>query len=528
VVLVCPRTELGFALAKLCGSGNFHPSDRNGLVQDMELVLLSSRAHATYSESNALLRGSQPSTQQPAATFEADSITALVPLLSERLALLSESLKSPDLDPEQAESYQGELRSVRDAALTVFKDLARVRVRPGSRRFLVIEGFVPTSDLPAFSSALKPYFLHSVPIPRRQPGVPYVPSLVVNPRIVSLFEGVTLSQGVPKYNEVDPTPIVAFVFPFFFGLMFSDLGRGLILFGAGLLLIRRHDDRYAYLGRLLVVLGASASLAGALRGLFFGISLPYSAPLPSPSFLVQGASFDTAVFWLEVSIVIGTLHLAGGYVLATVNRFLSRDYAEAFLGYAPTLAFYLAAVPFTLAFVAGGLSLGATLKSTAPIPFFAEVAGVRLPASMVAAATLPVVALSLFLLLFGRATAALYSTRRVRPAVSALTRSTVETLVRPAELFIHTVSYIRLGILLIVGSVLGELLGGLFSQGAGGTVLGLLGNLAVTGIEALVVYIQDLRLNVYEWFSEFYSGAGKPFSPLISSGRTFTVFWSLP
>jgi V/A-type H+/Na+-transporting ATPase subunit I len=524
VVLLCPRSEIGIFVSRLCETGVFHPSDRSGLVQDTELVLLASRAHAIYSDANSLLKGRGEEVLL-SQKFRARSMNQLVNILAERKDDISRTLSRTDLDQAGRESARRDLASVRDGALTVFKDVSRLRVRPGTRRCLVFEGFVPTDKLASFSSHLGHFFLDAEPIPRRQEGVPYVPSLLVNPRVVNLFEGITLSLGVPKYNEVDPTPLVAFVFPLFFGIMFSDLGRGLVLFVAGLYFRNDKKEAFRYLGRLLLVLGSSAMLVGALRGLFFGLRLPYLALLPSPSFLVQEPNLQTVTFWLEVGLVIGTFHLAAGYVLAITNRILSKDYGEAFLSYAPTLALYGSTIPFILAVVGAGVSLTGVFTSTQPTPFFTTLLGLDVPVWVVADITFPVLTGSLFVLVFGRAILSLASIGMVRPALRALSQGVADSLVRPAELFVHTISYIRLGVLLVVESVFGELLAGIAGTGPVGVAIAIPGNLLVIAMMAFIVYLQDLRLNVYEWFSKFYSGVGRPFAPLVSVGGCFSVEW---
>ncbi|MDE1857545.1 MAG: hypothetical protein KGI26_00560 [Thaumarchaeota archaeon] len=524
VALICPRSELDVMLAKLCETGMFHPSDRQGLVQDTQLVLLSSKAHSVYSEAGMLVKKWGAGESVPATVFGARSMGELVESLRQRASDLAVELASTQEGARAA--LLAALVSVRDAALAIFRDLNRIRVRPGSRRFLILEGFAPTPRLAEFTSALRRYLLSTEPVPRNQPGVPYVPSLLVNPGAVRIFEGITLSLGVPKYNEVDPTPIVAFVFPLFFGIMFSDLGRGLVLLFGGLYLRNNKGESLRYLGRLLIVLGAAAAVFGALRGDFFGVVLPYPAPLALPSLISQGPTLQTATFWFEVGIIFGTFHLATGYILAITNRLLSKDYAEALLGYVPTFVLYAATIPFVFALVAAGVDLQDVFLSSQPTPFFSTLLGAQLPASYVAAVTFPVIVASLLVLLLGRAAYSLYSTHRKGPTIRSLQAGVVEAVVRPAELLIHTVSYVRLGILLVVGSVLGELMSGLLSQGVFGIIIAIPGNLAVIAIEAFIVYVQDLRLNVYEWFSKFYSGLGKAFVPLLSRGATFEVRWA--
>ncbi len=167
-------------------------------------------------------------------------------------------------------------------------------------------------------------------------------------------------------------------------------------------------------------------------------------------------------------------------------------------------------------------------SSQAPSPphFFSTLLGVEVPVSDIALLTFPPMVVSLLVLVFGRSILKLYTTHRAKPALVGLLHGVGDALVRPAELFVHTISYIRLGILLVVESIFGELLASLLTQGPVGVLLAIPGNIAVISIMAFIVYLQDLRLNVYEWFSKFYSGAGRPFTPIVSSGPRFSVSWS--
>jgi len=56
-----------------------------------------------------------------------------------------------------------------------------------------------------------------------------------NKRFVRTFEVITKSQGIPKAGEPDPTPMIALMWPIFYGLMFADMGHGLLLMALGLL-----------------------------------------------------------------------------------------------------------------------------------------------------------------------------------------------------------------------------------------------------------------------------------------------------
>lgn len=71
----------------------------------------------------------------------------------------------------------------------------------------------------------------------------------------------------------------------------------------------------------------------------------------------------------------------------------------------------------------------------------------------------------------------------------------------------------------------GSLVSGVWSRGIVGMAVTVVGNLAIMVVEGLIVYTQDLRLHVFQWFTKFYSGLGKPFVPVVSKGEASVVIW---
>ena len=66
-----------------------------------------------------------------------------------------------------------------------------------------------------------------------------IPTLLSNKKYIKTFEVITQSQGLREYVKQILTPIIAFVWPVFYGIMFADLGHGLLLFGLGMFLRQR-------------------------------------------------------------------------------------------------------------------------------------------------------------------------------------------------------------------------------------------------------------------------------------------------
>lgn len=530
VMLISSKSDLGSLLTHLFQFGNFHPSERSDFTDDPELLLLGSRAHHVYSQSSELLGAkgvvAERMTERREA-FMAKDLKNLVDLLGSRLAEIERRLEELADTAKESMIYQ-QLTVLNETALITFNNIRRFRVYPGLKLFVILEGFVPSSLLNDFRDQLEGYILSVEPADPRSHREPYVPSLITNPRVVSLFQDIALAQGVPKYGEIDPTPIIAFVFPIFFGIMFADLGHGIALLALGLWLVVRGRGRRRYWGRVLLVLGCSASIAGLFTGVIFGLDFP--SPLrgliPLTNLVSGIPSVSTALLMLGLAMIIGTFHLASAYAIATINQLRLRNFVDALLIHLPTLTFYSSAIPFALAVIGVGFEWNEIFISNLATPGFKEFLGLHVPASFTAGISVPLALASFLILLAGRPVTFLMQGRKRHLVLEALGEGLLKGLLTPIEFLSNTVSYARLGAVLIIGIVLGSMITEVLKLGIIGIPLAILLNLGLIALEALIVYIQDLRLHLYEWLTKFSSGLGSPFTPLISRGEGGEVVWS--
>ena len=100
-----------------------------------------------------------------------------------------------------------------------------------SQQIVVIEGYIPTDRENEFHEIVKRelgniYYLELKEADRNDPDVPI---LLSNSKFSGAFESLTSMYALPKYNEIDPTPLFAFFYCIFFGMMVADFGYGLIL-----------------------------------------------------------------------------------------------------------------------------------------------------------------------------------------------------------------------------------------------------------------------------------------------------------
>jgi V/A-type H+-transporting ATPase subunit I len=141
------------------------------------------------------------------------------------------------------------------------------------------------------------------------------------PPVLRPFRGLTEGFGVPAYHMVDPTLFVAITFLIMFGMMFGDIGHGLVLLIGGALLSARVPG-LADMGKLAVYCGVSSMIFGVLFGSVFGfeglIPALWLHPLSH-----TGALFGTAVGF-------GVVFISLGLVLNSVNAIRRGTFAHEF------------------------------------------------------------------------------------------------------------------------------------------------------------------------------------------------------
>ena len=517
---------LGRLVASLVGFGRFHPSKREGLVQDIRVLLWASRAQSVYGAATELLRsealrGAAKGPFTP-IDFEIADVGAFLQDLEEDLEFLARNLPLVR-DEADRRAIASLLRGTQGVGLALFHDLSRLMAVPDPTGRSVLEGFVPSRALPEFRTRVGDALIEAEPVLRRGQDDPYVPTLLVNPRAISLFEKLTLDRGIPRYSEIDPTPIVALIFPLFFGIMFGDLGHGVTLLAVGLYLAYR--TRYVYWGELITVFGIAAGLVGFARGVFFGVTFPtpLGRVVSLPPALDAQLTFSYLPLLLEAAILIGTLHLASAYGIAVLNQWRSRRYREALLSGIPTLALYASLVPLGFAVLGTNFRPWTLFQSTAPTPFFQQFLDLRLPVNLVAAVAAPVIVAAFALLLAGPSIEAFLSSERPRKLGRALREGLVRGVTRPLDFTLNTLSYVRLAALLVANTLLTGLIARVLVYGPVGVVVAVLLNLPLMAMEGLIVYLQDMRLHWLEWLSKFYAGTGTAFEPVALRGSGFRV-----
>jgi len=348
--------------------------------------------------------------------------------------------------------------------------------------FLLFVGWAPRSAVSQLGSALEE--LGATLVELRTPRWRQPPTLLAPAPAADPFRPLLTTYGAVPYQDVDPTPFVAATYCLMFGMMFGDVGDGLLIVLAAIALGRTRHPRLAALRKvwpMIAAAGAAAVLFGALYGELFGPTkvLPtlWLDPLDSPTRL------------LAVAIVAGVGLLAASYVIGIVNR-----YREGGMLLALTAD---SAVPGLLLLGGGGVvALGAITHAAVLKP-----------------AGLAIIAVAIVLLLLGlRAEAGSGATAVLEVLIGLL-----DELLR---LFSNVFSFARLAAFGLMHAAIGQVVlhaaGSLTGTPIGDTAAALtfaVGWAAAFALEGLVVAVQALRLEYYELFSRLFVGEGRPFTP---------------
>ena len=412
----------------------------------------------------------------------------------------------------------------------VAKDvLETIRKPGGTKHFAVIQGFIPSKMEEKFKNSTKQWMsvVEEVTDPKLKEQVP---TLFDNKKFVRTFEVITESQGIPKHGEADPTPMIALMWPIFYGLMFADMGHGLLLMGMGLLFKVKGQGTLSRWGMLIAISGASSAIAGVGAGEAFGFHLDHMGPLEglleeggalhSVSWIVGILSvaeltFEQVINILKVSLFIGIVHLVWAMILRVKRLAAEGHKFVMFMEAIPNITLYGGIVVIMMCAIGANYDVMNMYSKvhTEAVPWVTIFLGEGAQVWIVTRIAVVIVIASMVLMMVG---GVMHAKRHPEDGGSAANVVMEVFLGKTVESLAHTISYARLGIMLLVHAALlmtvnnaFKSLGGAESGAAMAMIIG--GNLGIMMIEGLIVYIQSLRLHLYEFFTKWYDGGAQPF-----------------
>jgi len=361
----------------------------------------------------------------------------------------------------------------------------------------VVLGYVPSKEAAAFEKSFAG--LDKVAVTLKDPGEEprlTVPVRLRNLAFVKPFEMFVDMYGLPSYQDLDPTPYVAFSYILLFGIMFGDLGQGLMVSLLGLFLYKKKGMA---IGGIMSRIGLSSMVFGFLYGSVFGFEellIPVHQALFGRPHLIQVMEGSYTNFLLLAAVGVGAVIIIISIGFSILLGLRRKDWERVFFsnnGLAG-LVFYLAVLFAVVATMALGINV---LTPLYIVPFF-------------------VVPL---LLMFAKEPLGKICRGEKELFPEGVGGFVVENFFEMFEVLLsfvtNTMSFLRVGAFVLVHAGMMVVVFTLSNMvgGAGSVIVIIVGNIFVAAMEGLIVGIQVLRLEFYEVFSRFFDGEGRPFLP---------------
>lgn len=349
-----------------------------------------------------------------------------------------------------------------------------------SEKTFCLDGWLPCEQVQELTKLLGSYccaWTLRDPTPEEYPDVPVK---LKNNRLTRPLNMVTEMYSLPAYDGVDPNPLMAPFFILFYGIMMADMGYGLLMMLASVLITKKAQPRgtSGHLFGLMFSCGISTFIMGALTGGFFGDFLPQLVGLidPDTTFHALPALFtplDDTIAILLGAMALGFVQIVTGMAISFVEKLKKGQIMDAVW---EELTWWV---------VFAGIGCAAFGLTTAVL--YVGLAMILVGAGWNAHG-------------FGRVTAVFGSVYN-----------------HVTGYFGDILSYSRLMTLMLAGSVIASVfntLGAIPGNVVFFLLVSALGNGLNFALNLLSCYVHDLRLQCLEYFGKFYKDGGKPFQPL--------------
>lgn len=418
--------------------------------------------------------------------FSTVSFRGMTGTAKENDKALAENLAALEKERQEIEQRIAGLGGKREALLEA-SDRAAIALRReeaksrlvGTDKVFLLEGWLPADRCAEIEKTLKPF---TCAIETREPTedeYPQVPVQLKNNKLTRPLNMVTEMYSLPAYGTLDPNPLMAPFFILFYGIMMADMGYGLLMMIASVIISKKYRPKgtSGELFSLLGLCGISTFIMGALTGGFFGDFLTQLVAIVSPGTVFALPKLfdplDDLTMILIGSMALGMVQIVTGMAISLIEKCKRRKFLDAFFEEITWWIVFIGIALLALGKGAAVLYVGCALVLLGPIvqgKGWGKLTGV-----------------------FG----SLYN--------------------HVTGYFGDILSYTRLMALMLAGSVIAQvfnMLAAMPGNVIAFIIISMLGNAMNFGLNLLGCYVHDLRLQCLEFFNKFYVDGGKPFRPM--------------
>ena len=399
---------------------------------------------------------------------------------------LAENLAALEKERQEIEQRIAGLGGKREALLEA-SDRAAIALRReeaksrlvGTDKVFLLEGWLPADRCAEIEKMLEPFTCATETREPTEDEYPQVPVQLKNNKLTRPLNMVTEMYSLPAYGTLDPNPLMAPFFILFYGIMMADMGYGLLMMIASVIISKKYRPKgtSGELFSLLGLCGISTFIMGALTGGFFGDFLTQLVAIVSPGTVFALPKLfdplDDLTMILIGSMALGMVQIVTGMAISLIEKCKRKKFLDAFFEEITWWIVFIGIALLALGKGAAVLYVGCALVLLGPIvqgKGWGKLTGV-----------------------FG----SLYN--------------------HVTGYFGDILSYTRLMALMLAGSVIAQvfnMLAAMPGNVIAFIIISMLGNAMNFGLNLLGCYVHDLRLQCLEFFNKFYVDGGKPFHPM--------------
>lgn len=365
-----------------------------------------------------------------------------------------------------------------------------------SRNIVAIEGYYPTELHNDFESTLKNILGNDYYLESEAAEGDDVPVKLKNNKVYESFENITSMYSVPKYKEIDPTPLLAPFYIFFFGMMLSDAGYGFVMFVGTLiaLTVFNLDDEMRKSVKMFFLLSISTIFWGVMYGSYFGDFIKIAPLWMKPD--------SNVGLLMIVSVVMGLIQIYVGLGIKAYMQIRDKDYFGAF---ADVGLWYI-----TLT--------GAIIWA---LSAFVDLSSLGVPTVIITIAKYGTIAGMIGIVL---------TNGRQESSIGAKLGQGFYALYGITSYVGDLVSYTRLaalglatGFIAYAFNIMVSMVSTSWATVIFGVAIFVVGHIFNLFINALGAYVHTCRLQYLEYFGKFYEGGGTAFEPLKYNSKYFKI-----
>ena len=365
-----------------------------------------------------------------------------------------------------------------------------------SRNIVAIEGYYPTELHNDFESTLKNILGNDYYLESETAEGDDVPVKLKNNKVFESFENITSMYSVPKYKEIDPTPLLAPFYIFFFGMMLSDAGYGFVMFVGTLiaLTVFNLDDEMRKSVKMFFLLSISTIFWGVMYGSYFGDFIKIAPLWMKPD--------SNVGLLMIVSVVMGLIQIYVGLGIKAYMQIRDKDYFGAF---ADVGLWYI-----TLS--------GAIIWA---LSAFVDLSSLGVPTVIITIAEYGTILGMIGIVL---------TNGRQESSIGAKLGQGLYALYGITSYVGDLVSYTRLaalglatGFIAYAFNIMVSMVSTSWATVIFGVAIFVVGHIFNLFINALGAYVHTCRLQYLEYFGKFYEGGGTAFEPLKYNSKYFKI-----